>query len=270
MRGARAAAGLALLGALQGGVGPSAEPAADAVADSNAASRRWLLGTPAVRPGEDRSLVELLADDDGVLAFRTGLTHAGAGGSVTWDPPAGDAVALDGSWWTLARTVKPAVPPTPEPGSLSPLGVDVVAATVGDPDDDGTDEVVVVFRRPFRETVVSGLLPEVVQLDDAGRSLHLGLYGPDLAQEWVAGTLFRPVAAVAACDGALALGYASSVATADRVGAGASLWGGFGFTSLPGLPDLPGAGDPACADVNGDGRTEPVVINRTPEERTTP
>ena len=73
---------------------------------------------------------------------------------------------------------------------------------------------------------------------------------------------------LAACDGALALGFADSVSaahpvTATHVAAGASFWGGFGFTSLPGIPDLPGPGDPACADVDGDGRTEPLVIHRS-------
>jgi len=264
VRGSRAtAACLVLLGVLPAGSGQWG-------ADVPGETHRWLLSAGPATAGVIGLVIEVLADDDGVLAFRTGLREAGAGDSVAWGQPAGDAVALDGSWWSLARPVEPLDATTPEPGSLPRLGVDVVEATTGDPDGDGTDEVVVVFRRPFRETVVSGLLPEVVELDGAGRSLHLGLYTPDLAQEWVAGTLFRPVSAVAACDGALALGFASSVDTHDRVAAGAILWGGFGFTSLPGLPDLPGAGDPACADVNGDGRTEPVVINRTPEERTTP
>lgn len=82
-------------------------------------------------------------------------------------------------------------------------------------------------------------------------------------------TVFRPVSAVAACDGAVSLAFASDVNANDQVATGASFWGGFGFTSLPSVPDLPGAGDPTCADVNGDGRTEPVITNRNPEMRTT-
>lgn len=249
---------------------------------------RWRLSTAAdsrqvtgPEGGGSRQVVEVLADPAGVLAFRAGACRDGSADQVVWDLPRDDAVALDGSWWTLARPVQLVTPPVPDAARLATLGVDVVDATTGDPDGDGTDEVVVVFRRPFRETVVSGLLPDAAGTDDAGRSLHLGLYAPGtnmdatLTQEWVAGTVFRPISAVAACDGALALGFASSVAAAsvaatDRVATGASLWGGFGFTSLPGLPDLPGPGDPACADVDGDSRTEPIIIHRNPGGRTSP
>lgn len=275
MRGTRGTALLLFLGALPAGtvlagtvLAGTAPASTDGV--SPGPTERWLLSVGAADAGRATSVVEVLADARGVRAFRTGGRAEGSAGQVSWDLPDRDAVALDGSWWALARPVQPVTPRGPEPGLLEPLDVDVVDATVGDPDGDGADEVVVVFRRPFRATVVSGLLPDVVDLDLEGRSLHLGIYGADLEQEWVAGTVFRPVSAVAACDGALALAFASSVDTTDRVAAGASLWGGFGFISLPGLPDLPGVGEPACADVDGDGRTEPVVINRTPDERTTP
>ncbi|MGM0385299.1 MAG: hypothetical protein ACQERF_04865 [Actinomycetota bacterium] len=257
MRRSRAAACLLLLGALFLGPGPSG---------AASTPERWRLSAAPV--DGPRQVVEVLANAEGVIAFRTGARRKDAADQVAWDLPSGDAVALDGAWWTLARPVQPVASREPDPARLAPLGVEVVDATTGDPDGDGTDEVVVVFRRTFRETVVSGLLPDVAGTDDAGRSLHLGLYDADLTQEWVAGTVFRPVSAVAACDGALALAFASSVAATDRVAAGASLWGGFGFTSLPDVPDLPGPGDPACADVDGDGRTEPVVINR--KGRTSP
>jgi hypothetical protein len=69
----------------------------------------------------------------------------------------------------------------------------------------------------------------------------------------------RPVTAVAPCDGAIAVAY-STLEDTVTVGAGAWRWGGFGFVPLP---DLPAAGDPACADVNGDGRLDPLVLERS-------
>lgn len=283
MRRSRATARLALLGTLLLSLGPSAagtspnqatSPSARATAPSEPAGTpvRWRLS--AASSASRARVVEIITDGGTMVAFRTGTRPGGVTATqtrderVVWDEPAGDAVALHGSWWSLARPVQPVVPPQPDPARLTTLRVDVVDATTGDADGDGTDEVVVVFRRPFRETVVSGLLPGAAGTDGAGRSLHLGLYGAGLTQEWVAGTVFRPVSTVAACDGALALGFADSVSaahpvTATHVAAGASFWGGFGFTSLPGIPDLPGPGDPACADVDGDGRTEPLVIHRS-------
>jgi hypothetical protein len=260
MRRSCAAACLVLLGALLPGPEPS-------VATTTTPDHLRLSATGARSDGA-RQVVEILRDGAGMVAFRTGLRANDPTGTATWAVPTGDAVALDGSWWTLARPIQPTPAPAPDTALLQELAVDIVDATTGDADGDGTDEIVVVFRRPFRETVVSGLLPEVAGTDSAGRSLHLGLYTADMTQEWVAGTVFRPVSAVAACDGALALGFASGVDTTDQVATGATLWGGFGFTTLPGLPDLPGPGDPACADVDGDGRTEPIVVNRTPEGRT--
>lgn len=249
MRAASVAACLAVLGALQLAPGPP-----------SAGPERWRLSLAPAAPGAGVPVVEVLVDDDGVLAYRAGAR--GAAGVTAWEAPAGDAVALDGTWWALAG-VEPVAASRPGGAALAALGVEVVDAATGDPDGDGTAEVVVVFRRPFRQTVVSGLLPEAVHLDGAGRSLHLGIYTTDLQQEWVAGTVFRQVTAVAACDGALALRFGAD----EGALVGASLWGGFGFTSLPGLPDLPG-GEPGCADVDGDGRTEPVVSKRTSQERT--
>jgi hypothetical protein len=44
------------------------------------------------------------------------------------------------------------------------------------------------------------------------------------------------------------------------VATSAWLWRGFGFTTLD---ELSGPGEPACADVDGDGRLDPV-IERSP------
>jgi hypothetical protein len=105
------------------------------------------------------------------------------------------------------------------------------------------------------------LFPSEGLTDALGRTAHVGLYRPgDLRPRWVAGTLLRPVAAVAACDGALAVAY-STLDDAAIVGAGAWRWGGFGFVPMP---DLSGAGVPACADVDGDGALDPLVLGRSP------
>jgi hypothetical protein len=86
------------------------------------------------------------------------------------------------------------------------------------------------------------------------------MYRPgDLRPRWVAGTLIRPVVALAPCDGALAVAYS----TLDRpavVAASAWRWGGFGFVPLP---ELAGSGTPSCADVDGDGASDPLVLGRS-------
>jgi poly-gamma-glutamate synthesis protein (capsule biosynthesis protein) len=212
---------------------------------------------PGTRQG---AIVEVLAGTDGLTAFRVGSTDHTQGPVVFhgWQPPGANAVALDGGWWTLASPVTPAV--SAHPGSLAGFEGDVVDAAVGDPDDDGRPDLVVAFRRPFSPTDVNALLPQGRLVDRHGRTAHVGLYRPgDLRPRWVAGTLVRPVAAVAPCDGAIAVAY-STLDNTGMVGAGAWRWGGFGFVPLP---DLPAAGDPACADVDGDGRLDPLVLERS-------
>jgi hypothetical protein len=101
-------------------------------------------------------------------------------------------------------------------------------------------------------------VPRTQLVDNRGLAAHLGLYRPgDLHPLWVAGTLLRPVAAVAACDGAIAVAY-STLDNRAIVAAGAWRWGGFGFLTLS---ELPGHGVAACANV--DGRLDPVVLERS-------
>ena len=211
-------------------------------------------------PGTQQgALLEVLAGLDGPRAYRVGATdHSDGTVHFTgWRAPAGDAVALDGAWWTLARRVAPAalvrarVPET--------FRGDVVASAIGDPDGDGRPDVVIAFRRPYSPTPVSELVSRARLVDSLGRSAHVGLYRPgDLRQRWVAGTLMRPAVAVAACDGALAVAY-STLERPAAVATGAWRWGGFGFISLP---DLPGPGRPGCADVDGDGGLDPLALER--------
>ena len=207
------------------------------------------------------ALLEVVAGADGVHAFRVGTAEHPDGPVLfrSWRPPRGDAAALDGAWWELARPVEPARIRRPEvPGRFEG---DVVDAAIGDVDGDGRRDLIVAFRRPFRRTQMNAWLPRTSLVDSLGRSAHVGLYRPgDLRPRWVAGTLLRPVVALAPCDGLLGVAYS----TLDRpavVAASAWRWGGFGFVPLP---ELPGPGAPACADVDDDDALDPIVLERSP------
>ena len=76
---------------------------------------------------------------------------------------------------------------------------------------------------------------------------------------WVAGTLTRPVVELAACNGALGVAY-GSLHHRGIVETSAWQWAAFGF--LPAEP-LPGPGTPICVDIDGDGRTEPAITERS-------
>jgi hypothetical protein len=210
------------------------------------------------RPGTQRgAFLEVVAGADGVRAFRVGDIAAVAPTRfLGWRPPAGDAVALDGAWWGLARPVRVAA--AGGLPSLAGFPGHVVSASVGDPMGNGGRQLAVAFRRRFRPENVTSLVPRSTLVDKHGLAAHLGLYRPgDLRPLWVAGTLFQPVARVAACDGVLAVAY-SKLNEPGIVGTGAWRWGGFGF--LP-LPELAGRGVPACARV--DGRLDAVSLERT-------
>lgn len=214
---------------------------------------QWIPGT---RRG---SVLEVLAGAGGVVAFRLGITEVRVGSVafLGWRPPTGTAVALEGAWWIPTRPVTPARVLRP---GLTDFGGDVVDAALGDADGDGRLEAVVAFRRPFRPTEVNALRARRTWIDAEGRSAHVGLYAPgSLRPEWVAGTLLRPVAGIAACDGSVAVAF-SALDDPAIVAAGAWTWHGFGF--LP-LPDLEGPAIPACADVDADGRLDPVLMDLT-------
>jgi hypothetical protein len=103
--------------------------------------------------------------------------------------------------------------------------------------------------------------PDATWTDEQGRTAHLGVYRPeDLGPIWVASGLAKPVADVAVCDGALAVAY-GALRRGDPVLSGAWTWRTRSFAVAP---DLPGAATPACADVDGDGALDPVLLRRVP------
>ena len=103
------------------------------------------------------------------------------------------------------------------------------------------------------------LHPEVQWADALGRSAHLGVYDPDgLTEIWVAGSVLMPIGDLQICDGSLATIH-DPLDGPTQTAAGAWEWNGFGFDTAP---DIPGGGNPVCADIDGDGTTEPAILNR--------
>ncbi|MDJ0924426.1 MAG: CapA family protein [Acidimicrobiia bacterium] len=213
--------------------------------------------------GSDRTtgaMLEVLADAAGVLAYRVGIAeHPDRRVEfVGWLPPEGDSAWLHDSWWNLVRSIPG------ESGGGVELDAfrygDLVDAVEGDITGDGNLDLVVSFRRPHRTTPFMELHPEVQWADASGRSAHLGVYVPESLREiWVAGTVLQPVAGFAVCDGALATIH-DQLDDPTIVAGGAWVWNGFGFDTAP---DIPGRGTPGCADVDGDGKTDPVIVDRS-------
>ncbi|HEX4983252.1 MAG TPA: CapA family protein, partial [Ilumatobacteraceae bacterium] len=219
--------------------------------------QRW----PRTREG---TVLEVLIDHDGVIAMRTGVVRSDAGRAVFegWDEPVGDAVAIDGDWWApvrpwVAAGVESADVAGIEP-SLPAASVEVVRA-VGDVTGTGEVDVVTAYRRPATPRPVHAAFPEVSWIDGDGRSAHLAVYTGTGRLRWGAGALFRPVGGIAVCTGSMALGF-TTLDDPATVAGGAWTWDGFGFRTAP---VLPGPATPACADVDHDGRSDPVLTART-------
>jgi hypothetical protein len=209
--------------------------------------------------------VELRSDDAGEYAYRV----RGADGA--WRLPEADAVLLDEAWWTPLRPLHPVPAPAPDAALLERVRDEIVPAreprrpdrltdlALGDVTADGVPELVLSFRRPFRRTAINITRPRRAWTDEHGLSAHVGLYRPgDLSEVWVAGTLTRPVTELAACQGALGVGYGTFDGQGTRE-TDAWRWVVFGF--LP-VGALPGPGTPICVDIDSDGRTEPAIIGR--------
>ncbi len=210
----------------------------------------------------DGALLEVLTDRQGVLAYRVGMAghHDRRVHFAGWALPEGDAVLLGLDWWNLVRTAPPAATRSDESLAAQFSGGDIVALATGDATGDGREDVVISHRRPYAANGINRQYPDRQWADDQGRSAHLGVYRPDdLRELWVAGTLFRPIAGVAVCDGSLALAF-DSLDETTVVATGGWVWEGFGFT----VPvELVGNGTPGCLDVDGDGRLDPVVVDRS-------
>ena len=220
-------------------------------------------------PGtEVGGLLEALVDADGVIAMRDGTVRIAAGRSAFegWHDPTGDAVALDGEWWSPVRPVnviEPAEPPT-STGDVVPAGYDVVASATGDVTGTGATDTVVAYRRPATDHSIHQRFPGTDWIDGSGRSAHIAIYATDGRMRWASAFLFQPITGVAVCTGALALGL-STLDDPGVIAGGAWTWDGFGFRTAP---QLAGAATPACADVDHDGRLDPVLTDRNLELRT--
>ncbi len=146
------------------------------------------------------------------------------------------------------------------PAATKHLPDRLTAVALGDVTLDGETDLVLSFQRPFRHTLINITRPRRHWVDAHGQSAHLGLYRPDdLSEIWVAGTLVAPIVELAACDGALAVAY-GRMRKPGIVETGAWRWVVFGF--LPSTP-LPGPGTPICVDIDGDGLSEPAIIERS-------
>lgn len=202
-------------------------------------------------------LLEVLVDRDGVVAHRVGNKHHDdlrvhfSG----WRVPGGDSALVDGRLWCLDRPVTPVeISVDLEPFSEGA----VIDAARGDLDGDGTTEYLVSYRHPVRSKPDDPLPQPPV--DSAGMSAHLGVLDATRTPIWLSRRPPHAVGAVAACDGAAAFSY-TTLDDDTVVATGVGSWGGFGFVLEE---ELPGSGRIGCADVDGDGRLDPVVIGRAP------
>ncbi|MEX0796803.1 MAG: CapA family protein, partial [Acidimicrobiia bacterium] len=207
-------------------------------------------------------VMQLLADQSGLIAYRLGATsHADLRVRWQgWELPEADAVLLKGEWWTLVRAVH-ALPNTSPTLAGFTWGT-VVAASEGRLTGD-VPEIVVSFRKiPGPHPVRDGLT-DLQWVDADGRTAHVGIYTTsDLSPIWVAGMVPAPVAGLAVCDGSIAFAY-STFDDPTTVATGAAVWRQIG---LDAAATLPGRGRPGCVDVDSDGFTEPVILDREPAE----
>ena len=132
----------------------------------------------------------------------------------------------------------------------------IVDSAAGDLDGDGADEVLVSYRHALRTYSHSQGPP--LPTDCTGMSAHLGVTDTDGTPLWLSRRPPHPIGSVVACDRTAAFAYTElddDAIVATAVGT----WSGFGFV----LEDeLAGSGRIGCADVDGDGLLDPVVLDR--------
>ena len=209
---------------------------------------------------DDGALLEVLLDHDGVIAYRIGRTshdrlprRASPDGTCPRATPSSSTGS--GGRWRDPVTPAPVVRP---PGITTFAHGDLVAASLGDVTGDGQPDLAASYRHPFRPSALSEAYAGAVGVDAAGRSAHLGIFTPGGEALWAAGYIPRPVGDLAACDGAVALAY-TGLDDPAVAATGAAVWQGL---SLHPTPELPGPGSPGCADVDGDGTLDPVILGR--------
>jgi poly-gamma-glutamate capsule biosynthesis protein CapA/YwtB (metallophosphatase superfamily) len=169
-------------------------------------------------PGTESGVVlEVLADAGGVLAMRTGRVSIEASRSsfAGWHDPAGDAVSVQGEWWTPVRAV---VEQTSQGcagfdlGAIVerlPEGSVVRAHDCGTVTDLGHAELVVSYRRPASAERLQQAFPDHRWADASGHSAHLAVMSADGRMQWGAATLLDPIATVTVCTHSLALGFST-------------------------------------------------------------
>ncbi len=234
------------------------------VTDPNYVGRPTVIGTSLgnflfdqQRPGTDSGiLLEVLVDRNGVVAHRVGdVDHHDLRVHFNgWRPPDGDAALVAGGSWNLDRPV-----------ALVDTSIDlpsfsegtVVNAGTSDLDGDGIPEILVSYRHPLRDK--SGNPAPPPPTDASGLSAHLGVIAADGSPIWLSRRPPHPVGYVAACDGGAAFAY-TALDDATVIATGVGVWSGFGFVLEA---ELSGPGTIGCADVDGDGRLDPVIVGRS-------
>ncbi|MDO8363040.1 MAG: CapA family protein [Actinomycetota bacterium] len=215
-------------------------------------------------PGTSEGLVlEVLVDANGVVAQRTGRVAIDAGRTsfAGWGLPAGDAVALANEWWSPVRVI--AEQPAPPCAEMDidaifrrlPAGATVLSSACGDVTGSGGNELVVAYRRPTSAETLQRAFPGRQWADSQGLSAHLAVMSSDGRMLWGAATLLDPVGRVTVCSHSVAV----ELTTLDDpavTAVGAWRWREFGFATAP---QLPGPALFSCADVDGDGTTEPYA-----------
>jgi len=199
-------------------------------------------------------VLETMVDDQGLVAWRLGrsLSDDLRVHFEEWLLPDGDAVLVDGDWWSLARRIE-AKSGRGDVGEFE-YG-DVVAASTGNLSADGPAQLLVSYRHQMREYEWD---PRPREVDQEGRTAHIGVFELDGTPVWMSHRPPAPVADLVACAGSAIFAY-SVIDDPEIVAVGAGVWNGFGFTLAP---KLAGGGTIGCVDIDGDGHTEPAVIDR--------
>ena len=157
------------------------------------------------------------------------------------------------------RPIRP-VPARRLPGAPAFTYGDLTVAAIGDVTGDGVDDIAASYRHLFRPSLVGDYWPGSVPVDSLGRSAHLGVFDLGWQALWAASRIPGPIGALAACDGSAALAY-TGLDDPHVLATGAAVWDGYGLRPAP---ELPGGGEPGCADVDGDGILDPIILGRSP------